>query len=203
MNSVDLIFLIVSWQMFNLGVWQNYIAGVFPLYPYNIAAIILIYFSLFYLKRREIDLGNSGFSKKDFWAVLVSLGALLAVLLPIGFRLEFLRFNPRLDFNFIGSTVLGYVLFVAPAEELVFRGIILNLLRRKFKNFLALVVSSFFFAIIYTHFCGGGKCWNLPYMGLAFVAGMVYGISYLKSKNILVPILVHGLTDSIWRIFFS
>lgn len=75
---------------------------------------------------------------------------------------------------------------VAPiVEELLFRGIIFNRLNRRFSFAAAILVSSILFGIC--HEPGG--------MFSAFVFGCCMAILYVKSSNILVPILAHFLNN--------
>ncbi|MBI4992442.1 MAG: CPBP family intramembrane metalloprotease [Candidatus Harrisonbacteria bacterium] len=202
-NHWDALFLLSSWQVFNLGYWQKYLATTAVANPYNIAAVILILLSIWFIHRRKINLGKVEFSKKSALIAILSLGILTKILIPAGLLLGFLKFNPRLEPNHIISTAIGYYLFVAPSEELIFRGIIFNLLERHFNKWPALFTSTALFAVIYTHLSGNSTFPNWQYVGMAFIAGLVYGISYMKSRNILVPIFIHGSVDTIWRIFLS
>lgn len=88
------------------------------------------------------------------------------------------------------------VLVVAPIEELLFRGAIQGRLRRAFGPTGAIVGASALFASVHVlNFTGpvGG--------GLAFAAGigvvsLLWGYLYERTRNLLVPILVHGLYNA-------
>lgn len=199
-NRWDIIFLLSSWEPFNLGFWGAAISPFF-LYAWRVSAAILILLSLFYLYRRGIKLGVS-ISWPDFLTAGQVILTLALILIPLGLYLNFLHFRPRLESALV-LPAIGFFLLVAPSEELVFRGILQNLLVRTFKSrWLGLAVTSVLFATIYTHICGHRVCPNWNYVGLAFIAGLGYGWSYLKSRNILVPIFVHGLVDSLWLLLF-
>lgn len=186
----DLLFFLSAWQAFNLGCWQRYLGS------YEAAAVVLIVLSGAYAARRGlgVELTLTG---GDALSVLAYLAG-LTVLIPIGLALGFLSVHP------IGARAalpqaLSYYLFVAPSEELVFRGIVLGLLRRRLRPWPALVVSSLLFATIYTHVAGGGRFPNWTYVAFAFVCGLAYGHSYLRRRTLAAPILVHGSVDFIWR----
>jgi membrane protease YdiL (CAAX protease family) len=198
----DILFLLSSWQMFNLGVWKEYLAGSVNGNPYTVAAIILILLLLWYIHRRGIILKFS-LLKRDLKIVAQSLVMLALILIPVGLKMGFLSFHPKLDVMIFLHTLLSYVLFVGIPEELVFRGILQNLLARMVVLPLAVLISNGLFAMIYTHLTGNGTFPNWTYVGFAFAAGLIYAISYIRSKSIFVPILVHGLTDTIWRTFLS
>lgn len=85
---------------------------------------------------------------------------------------------------FIGSLISSII--IAPLfEELIFRGIILNKLSDRFTIHTAVLVSSILFGIC--HSFGG--------MFSAFVFGVCMSILYLKTLNIMVPIIAHGLNN--------
>lgn len=198
----DVLFLFSSWQTFNFGAWKEYLAGSVNGNPYNVAAILLILFLLWYIYRRGITLGIS-LSRKNLKIVAQSLLTLALILIPIGLKLGFLMINIKLDEELLVHTAFRYIFFVAIPEELVFRGILQNLLSRIAVLPLAIVISNGLFAVIYTHITGNGVFLNWTYVGFAFVAGLIYAISYVRSRSIFVPILVHGLTDTIWRMCLS
>jgi membrane protease YdiL (CAAX protease family) len=128
--------------------------------------------------------------------------AALTLLIPVGLFLGFLSLHSTLARTVFG-TAAGYFLFVAPAEEVMFRGIVQNLLEKRWGTWIALIVTTAFFATIYTHLSGNGKFPNWTYVAFAFACGLAYGHSYIRSRSILVPIFVHGSVDTIWRTFLS
>lgn len=201
-NRWDILFFLSSWQMFNFKIWQNYLATAQVSDPYRIASLLCALLTVFYLIRRGIKI-SAKISSEAVKEWLMLTGILLGMLLPIGFSMGFLRWHPNLEMNFLMATLLDYFIFVAIVEELVWRGFIFNLLKRICGDALALGITTALFATIFSHIAGGGYFPNWPYAGMAFLAGGAYGISYHRTGNILVPILLHGTVDSIWRIFFS
>jgi len=198
----DALFLLSSWQIFNFGVWKNYLANSVNGNPYDIAAILLILFLFIYIRRRGITLGWS-LSKNNLKIVAQSILLLAFLLVPLGLQLGFLKINIKTDPALLAYTAISYIFLVAIPEELVFRGILQNLLSRLMMLPLAILISNGIFACIYTHLTGNDTFPNWTYIGFAFIAGLIYAISYLRSKSIFVPILVHGITDTIWRMFLS
>ncbi len=201
LTAWDVLFLLSSWQIFNLKIWQAYLAPGINGNAYYPSATILILLLCWFMKRRGLNPGIR-LSASDAKLVLKSLGVLL-ILIPIGLGMGFLNFSPEISLKFMASSALTYTIFVGIPEELVFRGILQNLLERNLKNpWLAAILSNILFAFIYTHLTGQGIFPNWKYVGLAFAAGLVYAGSYLKSSNILVPVSVHGLVDAIRDVFF-
>ncbi len=201
LNRWDILFLTSSWQVFNLGIWTRYLEPAVS-DPYRTASIVCILLTALYMMRRGIgiSLEISGEAIKEWltWTII-----LVGTLVPIGVCIGFLRWNLRLQSDFLKTTLIDYFLFVAVVEELVFRGFIFNLLKRSWNGIFALLVTTVLFATIFSHIAGGGSFPNWPYVGMAFLAGSAYGISYHRTGNILIPILIHGTVDSAWRIFFS
>lgn len=99
--------------------------------------------------------------------------------------------NPDLFLWMIPITVL----FVAPGEELVFRGIVQGLFRRTYGALPAILLASVFFGVVhYVALAGSGK---LTYILVAVLLGVVLGTLYERTENILVPIVVHGLYNAV------
>jgi membrane protease YdiL (CAAX protease family) len=87
------------------------------------------------------------------------------------------------------------VLFVAPAEELLFRGVVQRLFRRAYGTVLAVILASALFGIGHTFaLSGSGK---LTYLAVAAVLGIILGISYEVSENLAVPIGIHALYNTV------
>lgn len=100
------------------------------------------------------------------------------------------RENPSLFLYMIPVTVL----FVAPAEELVFRGVAQGLLKRAFGSVAGIVCSSALFGIGHYLAAGSGDAWTLVLVSGAL--GLILGTVYEQTENIAVPILAHGLWNA-------
>ncbi len=200
-NFWDGLFLLSSWQLFNLKVWQNYIAGFLD-YSYAISATLCFLLAVLYAKRRGLGI-NYSLSYSELKRVGKWIVFLAAILIPLGMQLSFLRWNPNLDLHFAIQTAVGYFLFVATVEEIIFRGIIYNLLCRSIRREFALIITTILFAVIATHIASGNEFPNYRYVTMAFVAGLAYGLAYMKTGSIVAPIIIHGSVDTIWRIFLS
>lgn len=83
------------------------------------------------------------------------------------------------------------LLFVGPAEELLFRGAVQGTLRRAWGANTAIVLAGLLFGAV--HLVGlTGTGSQFAYAGVAAVLGMVLGALYERSGTILVPAAVHG-----------
>lgn len=102
------------------------------------------------------------------------------------------RQNPTLFLYLIGVTIL----LTAPAEELLFRGLIQGLFRRAYGIIPGIVVTSLLFGVVHwVALSGSGS--RVTYIAVAAVLGMVLGTLYEKTENLAAPILVHGLYNAI------
>ncbi|MDE2001637.1 MAG: CPBP family intramembrane metalloprotease [Patescibacteria group bacterium] len=201
-NLWDALFLLCSWELFNTGFWQSYLADTIGIANgYVVSATLCVLLAHWYGIRRNIPLWLfiTLEKTKDAFAWIA---ALLIILVPLGFLIHFLKFSPHLDTKYVCETISGYLL-VATVEETYFRGIILNLCRRVMHDKAALAVTTVLFATIYTHITGGGHFPNWSYVGMALIAGLAYGLSFLEANTLAVPILVHASVDSIWRILLT
>ena len=80
---------------------------------------------------------------------------------------------------------IGVVSLVAPVwEEMIFRGFLMPSLTRYFRMDVAIVLSSFLFAA--AHF-------SMERLLPLTVLGMLMCVVYIRSKNILAPIVLHSL----------
>lgn len=85
--------------------------------------------------------------------------------------------------NMILSTVTGPI-----AEEFIFRGLLLNRLIKKTNMWGGIIISSVLFSVFHMDF---------DILIGTFLFGIIASLLYLKTKNLLVPILLHMLHNSI------
>lgn len=79
----------------------------------------------------------------------------------------------------------------APAEELLFRGVVQGLFRRSYGIVPGIVAASLVFGFVhYVALVGTGS--RLAYILIAVVSGLVLGALYEYTKNLVVPIAVHA-----------
>ena len=96
--------------------------------------------------------------------------------------------------------VLGIFVVIAVPEELLFRGIIQNVLEKSLghRN-LALGVTAVVFGLAHLN---NGPRPDWRYVVLATLAGWFYGRAYLRTRNLIAPALLHTFVDTVWRGFF-
>ncbi|HET9055673.1 MAG TPA: type II CAAX endopeptidase family protein [Chitinophagaceae bacterium] len=79
------------------------------------------------------------------------------------------------------------MLLVAIAEEIMFRGYILNNLMRSLNKYTALVISSLIFALAHST----NPEFNLLAFVNVFLAGIFLGIDYIHTKNLFYAVVLH------------
>lgn len=83
-------------------------------------------------------------------------------------------------------------LLVAPGEELLFRGIVQGTLREHFGKWSAILLASAAFAPAHFLALSGSLQAALVSITVLFVPSLVFGYTYERTGNLLVPILIHG-----------
>jgi len=89
------------------------------------------------------------------------------------------------------------LLLVGPGEELVFRGVVQGRLTRAFGTWPGIVLASAAFGIVHWLALVGTGQGKLVYIVVAGMLGLVLGAVYEYSKNIIVPIVIHGLWNAV------
>jgi membrane protease YdiL (CAAX protease family) len=96
--------------------------------------------------------------------------------------------------------LIGILFFTAWPEELLFRGLLQNILVRSAKSDLAgWWTASVLFG--FSHITNMGFP-NWRYVILASIAGLFYGWTWRKTGSIFASAIVHGLVDATWHFLF-
>ena len=97
-------------------------------------------------------------------------------------------FNPKNALNFNELKVyINFIFLSALIEELLFRGIIFQAIGERFGYVFTIVISGLIFAV--------GHCSN-PHSNLisfinTFIAGILFGLMFWKTKSLYLPIIYH------------
>lgn len=141
---------------------------------------------------------------RDVLTALGGLAVLAVLLIPLGTSLGFIR---AASFHTspakMAELILGIYFMVAIPEELLFRGIIQNLLQRaipgRYGPAAGLVAAAAIFGL--SHY----NNFNPPdwrYVWLAGIAGLAYGGVYWKTGKTTVSAMVHCGVNFIWAVVF-
>ncbi len=214
--------LALSAQRSAAGSWQDFliIAAVWAfvkfgpsqyLWPYPggrlayISTVLLcvdVALATFLLVRQIKGIGYSiGWGKN--WALQIcgSFVFFGSVAIPLGIRLRFIAFDPQWTRwpSFLGLS-LAILVFTAWPEELLFRGLLQNLLARSSKSDLAgWWTSSVFFGLAHIT---NGSFPNWRYVILATIAGLFYAYIWRKTNSIFASALLHAAVDVTWHFLF-
>lgn len=111
-----------------------------------------------------------------------------------------------------GSDKLIVVLFVGITEEMVFRGWLLNAFIGKngnsgSKKWLAVIVNSVMFLLIHFPVWIHGGVFIEEFRSFGFLSILIlsgiFGWTFIKSKNILIPVALHMYWDLLMFLFFE
>jgi len=148
---------------------------------------------------REIGLVVLG--QLAIFAILLVLGSIIQLLDQQGAEnegAEAAASAARAEPILFVAIVLGMFLVVGPCEELLFRGGMQGRLREHFPAAVAIVLTSAVFAPVHViALAGTSVVAVLVSVTILFVTSLVLGAVYEYTGNLLVPILLHGLHNSI------
>ena len=173
-------------------------------------AVIIFIPSVLYLTIRHLPLKEyltselklrMSISPRSVIAGLVSALCYFVICIIVAFRLGTLQ----IDFNLLIDleTGLGWILFLyalVPAiwEELAFRGAIMNIVRAKYSDNAAILVSSVFFGLfhIIAFAVVGNTAMVFPGFIMSTLFGLTWGYMNLKCNSLLPSILAHYAIDA-------
>lgn len=168
--------------------FQNYDNTDFISYLFSIfiSAIIIYHLKLYnYIKIGKV--------KKQLFLYLLGI-------IILGFLLLFVMKNHSFQFSlhftkFLFVRYIKTICFAAIFEEILFRGIAFEYLKKKSVNkWVILFFTSLLFGLI--HLPG------LFYFINTFIFAMFVGVVYLKERNLTYPIAMHSLYNLFWIIFY-
>lgn len=97
---------------------------------------------------------------------------------------------------------VGNLIFIAPIEEFLFRGVIQGRLRESFGPIVAISITSIGFALghIPSYWFGGSALASVSVAGALLgiaAGGFVLGAIYERTESLLIVSIIHGLLNSI------
>ena len=103
------------------------------------------------------------------------------------------RESPRL----IPFLVVAMLVAVGPCEETLFRGTVQSRLRESFSAWAAIPLTAVLFAAIHFTALAPGTGSRLVTIVVLFVPSLVFGVVYEYTGNLVVPVITHGLWNSL------
>ncbi|MCH5349031.1 MAG: CPBP family intramembrane metalloprotease [Oscillospiraceae bacterium] len=143
------------------------------------------------------------FTAKVQWLKYISIFIIFTVYLLAGTFLT----NGKISISetFKPSSLIT-VLFVGITEEMVFRGWLLNCMVSEKKKWLPIIINSLMFLLIHFpvwiyegHFIENFQ--NLGFLSI-IILSIIFGWTFIKSKNILIPIMLHMYWDLLIFLFY-
>ncbi|MCS6816606.1 MAG: CPBP family intramembrane metalloprotease [Blastocatellia bacterium] len=122
--------------------------------------------------------------------------------IPLAIPTHFVASSPAMrPLSEIGPVLLATAFLIALPEELLFRGVMLNLLVRRWQEhpMCALAIASLIFGFAHAN-NPDEPTW--VYVVLATIAGWFYGLAYLRTGKVTVAAFLHWMVNSYWGIFF-
>lgn len=119
-------------------------------------------------------------------------------------RSYILNKNISISENFSFDSII-IVLFVGITEEMVFRGWLLNVTVSNNKKWLAIIINAIMFlAIHFPKWIYSGQFIS-SFLNMGFlciiILSIIFSVTFLKSKNIIVPILLHMYWELLMFLF--
>ena len=121
------------------------------------------------------------FSLGTFWLFLYSLNSFFPPLV------DFLLEGTLMPENkwFLALEIISITILAPIVEEFVFRGVILHRLIRKTSVWGGILISSLVFGFLHADFMG------------AFLFGIIASLLFIRTGNLLIPILMHMINNTI------
>ena len=219
-SYLDYLLILLLWlpiESYFLGKVALPAAQVF-VQPFMFVGLLLLVYA--YLVIRKFNIGYTfGLKGDDFRKVVLNFLLYFFIAIIISIVGGFFKISDRVpSFWQLSSHFVRIFFLIAIPEELLFRGVIYRTLLKQFEGRtfavgFALLISSVLFglskAIIPAGPLVGIKLgldgvWQAPLanMLLAAVAGMFYGLVFIRTKKITAAATLHLFVEWVWLVFF-
>ncbi len=122
------------------------------------------------------------------------------IVVPLGLLLKFLHFHSGWPQPLMVPAAWTFTfVFIALPEELFFRGLVQNLLERRWGRMGALCATAVLFGL--SHF-NKGAAFNWKYVLLATIAGIFYGRAWRAQRRLFASAVTHTSVDTVWSLWF-
>jgi membrane protease YdiL (CAAX protease family) len=163
----------------------RYVAFVYPLSMLFSIAIMWLYIRLRSGKKSiHIRYSVSGFNPSVVFVGVVWLLAAQILLEPLMVLL------PQSEGRGIGQGVwacLTAMLFAPIFEELLCRGLIFEMIRKRWGDKMTILISSLFFGLMHL---------DVATAIVAIVAGVIFGVLYVRTSSLFVTIIIHSINNA-------
>lgn len=183
--------------------WTNVFIGI------GLKVLIWLVPSLFFIRYFEQNMWlslNEMVSNKVRWRsyLLIFLGFCLYYLIASYCLFHQISINA----GFKWTAFVGVVLFVGITEEAVFRAWLLNATIKKLSPWPAILVNAVMFLSIHIPIWYYTALFLTPLKAVqsavtVFVLSLIFAWTFVKSKNIFVPIILHTSWDFLYLVVFG
>jgi hypothetical protein len=188
-------------QFFNIGLSKTYLCVILAL-----VFLMKIPIILFFARKYNLNLKNEKYTiKLSEFSVLIIISCLVSFYFgpifhdPSAFFMGMTKGDITIQvLSFTGFDAeiaifwISGLLFAPILEELLFRGLIFNQLKKSFSIRNAILISSLLFALMHLDF---------TFMGLSyFLWGILLCISYYKTGSLFVPMVLHSLINILFNV---
>ncbi len=147
---------------------------------------------LWHIYQKKLSFSELGF-KKDKWLKYVLVGIVIGI--PIGtaeyFVLHPAPAFPAFEFRYLLLDLVYMVGFVGLGEELLFRGMVQRDLTNALGWKWGIILTSAVFAVMHLSWR------SIPELVFVFLASLLLGYVYYKTKSLVAPIIMHGIGNVI------
>ena len=161
---------------------------------YLLPAVYSIVLALvfFHIYDKKIDLESIGISFSGAWKWII-LCSLIAI--PTG-TIEYFVLKPEpalpyFQLKYLLRDFFYMLVFVGVAEEILFRGLIQTDLQRVFGTRMGLFLASYLFGIMHMTWRSTAE------LLFTFFAAILIGYIYNRSRNLMGPIFLHGVNNTV------
>ena len=145
-----------------------------------------------HIYRKNISLRDIGFTRERL-AKYILIGFLVGV--PLGtaeyFFITPVAAFPSFEIKYLLRDFAYMVLFVGLGEELLFRGLVQRDMTELLGWKWGLIGASMMFGIMHL-------TWrSIPELGFTFLAGLVFGYLYYKTRSLTASIIAHGVGNTV------
>ncbi len=162
--------------------------------PIFFAPVLIIYIVIIHLRNRLCGIYfNYGFNFRYKDVILKLIFIIFLIQFGVIGLLSILCSNNQISnpFNANILNLFSILIFAPVIEEFLFRGIILKGLLSSYSTIKSISISSVFFSLVHINFVN----FNYLQVLLALNIGFFLGWIYYRSNNLILCIILHGLTN--------
>lgn len=127
-------------------------------------------------------------------AGLIALGSLMISYLILLSLVNFTTYELHYEYSNKPYFTLLVVVLGPIYEELIFRGILIDILRKYMNINLVLILTSLLFGMLHQ---------NIIQISYAFVGGLIYGLIYVYTDNLIYSIIAHSIDNLLGGFLFK